>query len=70
MKLFIVTSTYYEAPNGRVMGSDTEGVFSTLELAEECIDKLKQSEAYSDFNTSITFTIMYLDNTTYKDHYI
>tara|TARA_R110000868_G_scaffold396780_1_gene669088 strand:- start:842 stop:1051 length:210 start_codon:yes stop_codon:yes gene_type:complete len=67
MKLFIVTSTYYEAPNGRVMGSDTEGVFSTLELAEECIDKVKQSEAYSDFNISITFTIMYLDNTTYKD---
>ena len=67
MKLFIVTSTYYEAPNGRVMGSDIDGVFSTLELAEECIDKVKQSEAYSDFNISITFTIMYLDNTTYKD---
>jgi hypothetical protein len=67
MKLFIVTSTYYESPNGPVMGSDTEGVFSTLELAEECIDKVKQSEAYSDFNISITFTIMYLDNTTYKD---
>ena len=67
MELFILTSNYYESGNGPFMGSNVEGVFSTLELAKQCIRDLKNSEEYSDFNVVITLTVMHLDNTTYKE---
>jgi hypothetical protein len=67
MKLFIVTATYYEPGDGQVMGTSVDGVFSTLELAQECEASIKASQEYSDFDITTAINIMQLDDTLYKE---
>ena len=67
MELFIVTSNYYEPLDGPFMGTDIEGVFSTLELAKQCINDVKNSEEYNDYHIITTLTVMHLDDTTFKE---
>jgi hypothetical protein len=49
------------------MGTSVDGVFSTLELAQECEASIKASQEYSDFDITTAINIMQLDDTLYKE---
>jgi hypothetical protein len=47
--VFIITSTIFESYDGPMMGNRIEGVFTSLELAEQHLRVLEERDQYSDF---------------------
>ena len=47
--VFIITSTIFESYDGPMMGNRIEGVFTSLELAEQHLRVVEERDQYSDF---------------------
>jgi hypothetical protein len=47
--VFIITSTIFEPYDGPMMGNRIEGVFTSLELAEQHLIVVEERDQYSDF---------------------
>lgn len=47
--VFIVTSTFFEPMDGPIMGNKIEGVFTSLELAEQHLRVVEERDQYCDF---------------------
>lgn len=61
--VFIVESTFFEPGDGPMMGNKIEGVFTSLELAEEHLRIVEERDQYSAFIVMSSITEKILDDT-------
>ena len=47
--VFIVMSTFFGSEEGPILGTGIEGVFTSLELAEQHLRVVEERDQYSDF---------------------
>jgi hypothetical protein len=61
--VFIIVSTFFEPCDGPMMGNKIEGVFTSLELAEQHLRVVEERDQYSDFIVMSSITEKILDDT-------
>lgn len=61
--VYIVTSTFFEPGDGPMMGNSIEGVFTSLELAEQHLRIVEERDQYSDFIVMSSIVNKILDDT-------
>ena len=61
--VFIVESTFFEPGDGPMMGNKIEGVFTSLELAEQHLRVVEERDQYSDFIVMSSITEKILNDT-------
>ena len=61
--VFIIVSTFFEPGDGPMMGNSIEGVFTSLELAEQHLRVVEERDQYSDFIVMSSITEKILNDT-------
>lgn len=61
--VFIIVSTFFEPGDGPLMGHKIEGVFTSLELAEQHLRIVEERDQYSDFIVMSSITEKILNDT-------
>ena len=61
--VFIIVSTYFEPYDGPMLGTGIEGVFTSLELAEQHLRVVEERDQYSDFIVMSSITEKILNDT-------
>jgi hypothetical protein len=61
--VFIIVSTFFEPGDGPMMGNSIEGVFTSLELAEQHLRVIEERDQYSDFIVMSSITEKILNDT-------